>query len=111
MLSLSLYSFSLCGKVFSLRLPLLTLQARQTSSVDSPLRHSASFASFGPVLSLRQISSMASESLDSSESHAHDHGRRDSTPYAARGGLAAGSGWFPLGYREGFSQWVCACFS
>ncbi|ODM23910.1 hypothetical protein SI65_01500 [Aspergillus cristatus] len=48
---------------------------------------------------------MASESLDSSESHAHDHGRRESTPYAARGGLAAGSGWFPLGYREGFSQW------
>lgn len=54
---------------------------------------------------------MASESLDSSESHAHNHGRRDSTPYAARGGLAAGSGWFPLGYREGFSQWVRACFS
>lgn len=108
MLSLSLFPFFPCNKVFSLRLPLLTLQvARQT---DSPLRHSASFASLEPGSSLRQISSMASERLDSSESHAHDHGRRDSTPYAARGGLAAGSGWFPLGYKEGFSQWVRACF-
>lgn len=34
--------------------------------------------------------------------------RRESTPHAARGASAtpAPLAWFPLGYREGFSQWV-----
>lgn len=52
---------------------------------------------------------MASESLDSSDGDVRGRGRRDSTPYAARGasGPAARPAWFPLGYREGFSQWVC----
>ncbi|KAE8145128.1 Alpha/Beta hydrolase protein [Aspergillus avenaceus] len=37
----------------------------------------------------------------------HIASRRDSTPHAARGTSAtpAPSAWFPLGYREGFSQW------
>lgn len=39
----------------------------------------------------------------------HSQGHRERTPDAVRGasGLAARTGWFPLGYREGFSQWVC----
>lgn len=63
----------------------------------------------------RQSSTMASESLDSSESDAREHRQhrnstegREGTPYAARAaaGAAAASSFFPLGYREGFSQWV-----
>ncbi|KAJ6119420.1 cardiolipin-specific deacylase [Penicillium sp. IBT 18751x] len=56
---------------------------------------------------------MASESLNSSESDQEHHQRRsntqgrEGTPYAARAaaGAAAASSFFPLGYREGFSQW------
>lgn len=51
---------------------------------------------------------MASESLDSSDSSVRDRGQRATTPDAVRGssGPAARPAWFPLGYREGFSQWV-----
>ncbi|KAK5787834.1 hypothetical protein VI817_010331 [Penicillium citrinum] len=58
---------------------------------------------------------MASGSLDSSEREAHEHSNRTSdqenrsgTPYAARAaaGAAVANSFFPLGYREGFSQWV-----
>ncbi|PWY95514.1 alpha/beta hydrolase [Aspergillus sclerotioniger CBS 115572] len=49
---------------------------------------------------------MASESLRSSSSEFESR-RQDSTPHSARGASAtpAPSAWFPLGYREGFSQW------
>lgn len=58
---------------------------------------------------------MASESLNPSEADVREHRkhqpavqRREGTPYAARaaGGAAAAHSFFPLGYREGFSQWV-----
>ncbi|KAF7597104.1 Alpha/beta hydrolase domain-containing protein 4 [Aspergillus hancockii] len=54
---------------------------------------------------------MASESLESPKGELHDRqeyaARQDGTPHAARGVSAtpAPSAWFPLGYREGFSQW------
>ncbi|KAE8350389.1 Alpha/Beta hydrolase protein [Aspergillus coremiiformis] len=57
---------------------------------------------------------MASESLESSKDDLRDRGEpgpyssgQDGTPHAARGASAtpAPSAWFPLGYREGFSQW------
>ncbi|KAJ5579228.1 cardiolipin-specific deacylase [Penicillium hetheringtonii] len=57
---------------------------------------------------------MASGSLDSSEREAHERSNRTSdqenrsgTPYAARAaaGAAVANSFFPLGYREGFSQW------
>ncbi|OQE39147.1 hypothetical protein PENCOP_c007G06122 [Penicillium coprophilum] len=64
----------------------------------------------------QRLSSMASESLNSSQEDMH--GRRHSaggnnteripgTPYAtqAAAGAAAARALFPLGYREGFSQW------
>lgn len=62
----------------------------------------------------RQSSAMASESLNPSETDQEHHQRRsntqgrEGTPYAARAaaGAAAASSFFPLGYREGFSQWV-----
>lgn len=58
---------------------------------------------------------MASENLNPSDSDARENEQRRSgshsregTPYAARAaaGAAAASSFFPLGYREGFSQWV-----
>lgn len=51
---------------------------------------------------------MASESIDSSDGDVRTPGRREGTPYAARSpsGPAARPAWFPLGYKEGFSQWV-----
>ncbi|KKK17168.1 hypothetical protein P175DRAFT_0516266 [Aspergillus ochraceoroseus IBT 24754] len=54
---------------------------------------------------------MASESLESSRGKFQDRTRQDSTadntPHAARGASATPTpmSWFPLGYREGFSQW------
>jgi len=62
----------------------------------------------------RRSSTMASESWNSSESDRENGQRRDSmhvregTPYATRAaaGATAASSFFPLGYREGFSQWV-----
>ncbi|RAH73441.1 putative alpha/beta hydrolase [Aspergillus aculeatinus CBS 121060] len=52
---------------------------------------------------------MASEQINSSKNEYSESGpqRRDGTPHAALGASAtpAPSGWFPLGYREGFSQW------
>ncbi|KAJ5964273.1 uncharacterized protein N7479_004149 [Penicillium vulpinum] len=64
----------------------------------------------------RQLSSMASESLNSSQEDIRGHHQRSGgssterisgTPYAAQAaaGAAAASAFFPLGYREGFSQW------
>ncbi|KAJ5678821.1 cardiolipin-specific deacylase [Penicillium macrosclerotiorum] len=57
---------------------------------------------------------MASESLNSSQEDVREHSSRNSaarnregTPYAARAaaGAAVANSFFPLGYREGFSQW------
>ncbi|PYH43304.1 putative alpha/beta hydrolase [Aspergillus saccharolyticus JOP 1030-1] len=52
---------------------------------------------------------MASEQINSPKGEFKDSGsqRRDGTPHAALGASATPtpSGWFPLGYREGFSQW------
>jgi cardiolipin-specific phospholipase len=57
---------------------------------------------------------MASESLASSKDDLQNRdqtmpapSRRDDVPHAARGATATPSplAWFPLGYREGFSQW------
>ncbi|KAJ5157180.1 cardiolipin-specific deacylase [Penicillium canariense] len=58
---------------------------------------------------------MTSESLNSSQEDIREHAQRrtrmqgqEGTPYAARvaaGAAAASSSFFPLGYREGFSQW------
>ncbi|KAJ5713830.1 cardiolipin-specific deacylase [Penicillium malachiteum] len=62
----------------------------------------------------RKSSSMASESLKSSDGDVREHGNRSSsqqgregTPYAAgaAAGARAANAFFPLGYREGFSQW------
>ncbi|KAJ5897453.1 cardiolipin-specific deacylase [Penicillium tannophilum] len=63
----------------------------------------------------RKSSSMASESLNSSQTDVRDHSSRGSPsqsherlPHAAAvaaGGKAASPAFFPLGYREGFSQW------
>ncbi|KAJ5244269.1 hypothetical protein N7489_004365 [Penicillium chrysogenum] len=63
-----------------------------------------------------RLSSMASESLNSSHEDVHGHHQRpvennperiSRTPYAAQAaaGAAAARAFFPLGYREGFSQW------
>jgi cardiolipin-specific phospholipase len=60
---------------------------------------------------------MASESLNSSHEDVHGRHQRpvensperiSRTPYAAQAaaGAAAARAFFPLGYREGFSQWV-----
>ncbi|KAE8134096.1 Alpha/Beta hydrolase protein [Aspergillus pseudotamarii] len=48
---------------------------------------------------------MASQSLESSKDDLASH--QGGTPHAARGASATPppSAWFPLGYREGFSQW------
>lgn len=64
----------------------------------------------------RKYSSMTSESLNPSQDESREQRRRSSpmqgqegTPYAARaaaGAAAASNAFFPLGYREGFSQWV-----
>ncbi|KAL4911276.1 hypothetical protein BDW74DRAFT_7149 [Aspergillus multicolor] len=57
---------------------------------------------------------MASESLNSSRGELQNRNQQDSTsdalPHAARGAAATPSpmSWFPLGYREGFSQWWAA---
>ncbi|KAI9375722.1 Alpha/Beta hydrolase protein [Aspergillus egyptiacus] len=54
---------------------------------------------------------MASDSLDSSRGEFQEHNQQspaaDNVPHAARGASATPSpmSWFPLGYREGFSQW------
>lgn len=54
---------------------------------------------------------MASESLNSSRGEFQDRNQQnsaaDNVPHAARGTAATPSpmAWFPLGYREGFSQW------
>lgn len=66
-------------------------------------------------LGRRKSSSMASDPLNPSEADVREHNQhrsaapsREGTPYAARAaaGAAAASTFFPLGYREGFSQWV-----
>lgn len=73
------------------------------------------FATYTP--GPRNSSSMASESLNQSDADMHQHHQqhssaalhREGTPYAARaaaGAAAATTTYFPLGYREGFSQWV-----
>ncbi|KAL2848094.1 Alpha/Beta hydrolase protein [Aspergillus pseudoustus] len=54
---------------------------------------------------------MASESINSSRGELQDRSQQgsadDTLPHAARGTSAtpAPMSWFPLGYREGFSQW------
>ncbi|KAL2826821.1 Alpha/Beta hydrolase protein [Aspergillus cavernicola] len=54
---------------------------------------------------------MASESLEASRGEFQDRDQQnsaaDNVPHAARGTAAtpAPMAWFPLGYREGFSQW------
>ncbi|KAL4793615.1 Alpha/Beta hydrolase protein [Aspergillus venezuelensis] len=54
---------------------------------------------------------MASESLSSSRSELQDRSQQgaaaNNVPHAARGAAATPTpmAWFPLGYREGFSQW------
>ncbi|KAL4765724.1 putative alpha/beta hydrolase [Aspergillus foveolatus] len=54
---------------------------------------------------------MASESLNSSRGELQDQNQQSSSantiPHAARGAAATPSpmAWFPLGYKEGFSQW------
>lgn len=66
-------------------------------------------------LARRQASSMASESYKSSESDSRNQEGRsslpnagESAPYAARAkaGSSVSNSFFPMGYREGFSQWV-----
>lgn len=85
-------------------------------SVSRYHAHTPRFVHFATYpLGRRKSSSMASESLNSSEADVREHNRhhsaapsREGTPYAARAaaGAAAASSFFPLGYREGFSQWV-----
>lgn len=64
---------------------------------------------------VRPSSSMTSESFNSSQEDVREHHQHrpnaqtvEGTPYAARAaaGAAAARSFFPLGYREGFSQWV-----
>jgi hypothetical protein len=76
--------------------------------------HLVAFATYS--LGRRQYSSMTSESLNPSQEESREHRRhaspmqgQEGTPYAARaaaGAAAASNSFFPLGYREGFSQWV-----
>lgn len=65
----------------------------------------------------QRLSSMASESLNSSHEDIHGRHQRpvennperiSGSPYATQAatGAAAARAFFPLGYREGFSQWV-----
>lgn len=73
-------------------------------------------AAFATSIGHRQFSSMASESLNSTQEESHEHTRhrspmqgQEGMPYAARaaaGAAAASNSFFPLGYREGFHQWV-----
>lgn len=90
---------------------LISRPVAQQHWVDCP--HSAPLATY--TQKCRLASTMASESLNSSEREAREHSNRTSssedrtgTPYAAKAaaGAAAANSFFPLGYREGFSQWV-----
>jgi hypothetical protein len=107
-LALSLYALS--DKVSTARLSSLTFQV---SRPWGAFEHPRLLASSNPRLRGRYTYSMASESLESSKGELRDRGeyasQQDGTPHAARGASAtpASSAWFPLGYREGFSQWVC----
>lgn len=117
LLSLSLCSCSPLAVSVSARVSSSSFH-RSTSSSSSS---SSSPSSTPPPPSLLRynLPVMTSESLRPSQDsdrghshtaphHHHHHHQRDSTPYAARqADLATTSRWFPLGYREGFSQWVC----
>lgn len=74
---------------------------------------STRFVRFATRSTRRQASSMASESYNSSDSDARNQSGRNSptgenAPYAARAkaGSSVSNSFFPMGYREGFSQWV-----
>lgn len=98
----------------SVTLDIISLLAVKVSSLRFvALRSPRAFPRFLPqsvaLFSRRPASFlMASRSIDQSEGGARNQGHRERTPDAVRGasGLAARPGWFPLGYREGFSQWV-----
>jgi hypothetical protein len=74
-------------------------------------------AVFATLPRRQRLSSMASESLNSSHEDVHGRHQRpvennperiSRSPYATQAatGAAAARAFFPLGYREGFSQWV-----
>lgn len=82
-------------------------------------RHQAKSRSvvFATLPRRQRLASMASESLNSSHEDVHRRHQRpgenntegiSGSPYAnqAAAGAAAARTLFPLGYREGFSQWV-----
>lgn len=89
------------------------------ASLFSATQHQAKPCSavFATLPRGHRLSSMASESLNSSHENVHGRDqhlgesnieRTPGTPYAAQAaaGAAAARAFFPLGYREGFSQWV-----
>ncbi|CAI7620968.1 unnamed protein product [Penicillium glandicola] len=92
-----------------------------TSRITSPFsfpQHQATRRSaiYATLPRAYRLSSMASESLNSSQEDIHGRHQRPSrnntenisgSPYAthATAGAAAARALFPLGYREGFSQW------
>ncbi|KAJ5791690.1 uncharacterized protein N7518_008701 [Penicillium psychrosexuale] len=88
------------------------------ASLFSTTQHQAKPCSavFATLPRGHRLSSMASESLNSSHENVHGRDqqpgesnieRTPGTPYAAQAaaGAAAARAFFPLGYREGFSQW------
>ena len=96
------YSTHLRDKVPAARLLSLPIHAPRLRAPSTP----------NIVVSRRLTSSMASESLNSSRGELQDQNQQSSSantiPHAARGAAATPSpmAWFPLGYKEGFSQWV-----
>lgn len=73
----------------------------------------ATFATY-PPRRRRRLAPMASDPLNPSDSDGGDKNSRsisrgrEGTPFASRAaaGATAASSLFPMGYREGFSQWV-----
>lgn len=96
------HSREIRGKLFSVRVPLLYPQI---------LRSRAQF-----VYKTRYTSTMASESLHSSDERIHSRTQQSllasqrekaaQVPTAPTGNPPRSGAMFPLGYKEGFSQWV-----
>lgn len=100
-------------KLFSGRVgsvPLLQI-SRPRGSIDaslpvsSPIRRGQPYSSAdSPSSSPQYPISMTSESMSQSKEEVRSR-KQAKDPYAVRGGSSS-SGWFPLSYKEGFSQWV-----
>lgn len=75
-----------------------------TLPVPSPIRRGQPYSSAeSPSSSPQYPISMTSETLSQSDEEARPR-KQAKEPYSVR--PSSTSGWFPLSYKEGFSQWV-----